>query len=169
MTDIPWLDEDEQDTWRSYLWAGQLLQESLDRQLQRESGMPHTYYQILAMLSEAPRREMTMSDLAELVRYSASRLSHAVAKLEAAGWVRRRRHPTDGRTTIATLTDGGLDALADAAPGHVRQVRAALFDQLTDDQVRQLRDISEAVLAKLDPARKGCGPRRSGPDGLAPG
>lgn len=152
MDDTPWLDDNEQKAWRTYLWAGQLLQESLDRQLQRESGMPHTYYLILAMLSETPGRSMTMTELSELVRFSASRLSHAVAKLEAAGWVRRRRHPNDGRTTVASLTEDGLATLVAAAPGHVRQVREALFDQLTQDQVRQLREIFDAVLSKLDPA-----------------
>lgn len=146
-----WLDEDEQETWRAYLWAGQLLRESLDRQLQRDAGMPHTYYMTLAMLSEAPERSMTMSELAQLVRSSPSRLSHAVAKLEEAGWVRRSRHPSDGRTTMAALTDDGFAALAAAAPGHVDQVRTVLFDRLTPEQVRQLRDISRAVLATLDP------------------
>jgi DNA-binding MarR family transcriptional regulator len=150
--DPRWLDDDEQETWRTYLWAVQLLRESLDRQLQRDAGMPHTYYMILAMLSEAPDRSMTMSELAQLVRSSPSRLSHAVAKLEEAGWVRRRRHPDDARTTVATLADDGFVALAAAAPGHVEQVRSILFDPLTPEQVRQLRDISRAVLTKLDPA-----------------
>jgi DNA-binding MarR family transcriptional regulator len=147
-----WLDDDEQETWRTYLWANQLLRESLDRQLQRDARMPHTYYMILAMLSEAPDRAMTMTDLAQLVRSSPSRLSHAVAKLEEAGWVTRRRHAEDGRTTVATLTDDGFSALADAAPGHVEQVRSVLFDPLTPEQVRQLREICRAVLTKLEPA-----------------
>lgn len=154
MADPRWLDDDEQETWRAYVWANQLLRESLDRQLQRDAGLPHTYYLILAMLSEAPERSMTMTELAQLVRSSPSRLSHAVAKLEEAGWVVRRRHPEDGRTTVAALTDAGFATLADAAPGHVEQVRSVLFDPLTPDQVRQLREISQAVLAKLDPARR---------------
>jgi DNA-binding MarR family transcriptional regulator len=85
------------------------------------------------------------------VRSSPSRLSHAVAKLEEVGWVRRSRHARDGRSTVATLTDEGFAALADAAPGHVEQVRRALFDPLTDEQVRQLREIFGAVLGSLGP------------------
>jgi DNA-binding MarR family transcriptional regulator len=146
-----WLDEDEQQTWRSFLWATQLLRESLERQLQRDAGMPHAYYMILAMLSEAPDRSMTMTELAQLVRSSPSRLSHAVAKLEEAGWVSRCKHARDGRTTLAALTDAGFAALVAAVPGHVEQVRSALFDPLTSEQVRQLRDICAAVLAKLGP------------------
>jgi DNA-binding MarR family transcriptional regulator len=156
MADPRWLDEEEQATWRTYLWANQLLRESLDRQLQRDAGMPHTYYLILAMLSEAPGRSMTMTELAQRVRSSPSRLSHAVAKLEDAGWVTRRRRCHDGRTTVASLTDAGFDELAAAAPGHVEQVRTVLFDPLTPEQVRQLREISQAVLAKLEPAPDCC-------------
>jgi DNA-binding MarR family transcriptional regulator len=151
VADVRWLDEDEQATWRTFLAATQLLRESLERQLQRDAGMPHAYYMILVMLSETPGRSMRMSELAQLVRSSPSRLSHAVAKLEEVGWVRRSRHARDGRSTVATLTDEGFAALADAAPGHVEQVRRALFDPLTDEQVRQLREIFGAVLGSLGP------------------
>ncbi|MEU8268607.1 MarR family transcriptional regulator [Sphaerisporangium sp. NPDC049002] len=150
MSETRWLDEDEQRTWRTFLWASRLLHDSLDRQLQRDAAMPHTYYMILAMLSEAPERSMTMTELAQLVRSSASRLSHAVAKLEAQGWVRRRKRPGDGRTTLATLTAEGFAALAEAAPGHVEEVRRVLFDRLTAEQVRQLHDIFGAVLTNLN-------------------
>jgi DNA-binding MarR family transcriptional regulator len=152
VTDVRWLDAEEQQTWRTFLAANQLLRETLERQLQRDAGMPHAYYQILVVLSETPGRSMTMSELAQLVRSSPSRLSHAVAKLEELGWVRRARHTRDGRTTLASLTDEGFAALAAAAPGHVEQVRRALFDPLSREQVRQLREIFQAVLDELGPA-----------------
>ncbi|TDC51621.1 MarR family transcriptional regulator [Jiangella ureilytica] len=145
-----WLSDDEQRVWRSYLLANQLLWASLDRQLQRDAGMPHAYYIILAMLSEAPNRELTMSQLAKVVISSPSRLSHAVAKLEQAGWVRRRKHETDGRTTLASLTDDGFAVLAAAAPGHVEEVRSILFDPLTPEQVDQLGAIVSAIVAGQD-------------------
>jgi DNA-binding MarR family transcriptional regulator len=154
VTDVRWLDDNEQETWRTFLAASQLLRESLERQLQRDAGMPHTYYMILVVLSETADRSMTMSELAQLVRSSPSRLSHAVAKLEEAGWVQRCRHARDGRTTLATLTDQGFAALEAAAPGHVEQVRSALFDPLTEEQVRQLREIFQAVLDKLGPPER---------------
>ncbi|MFC4589145.1 MarR family winged helix-turn-helix transcriptional regulator [Sphaerisporangium corydalis] len=155
MSETRWLDDDEQRSWRTFLWASQLLHESLDRQLQRDSGMPHTYYMILAMLSEAPGRSMTMTELARRVRSSASRLSHAVSKLETLGWVCRGKRPGDARTTVATLTDEGFAALAEAAPGHVEEVRRVLFDRLTPEQAEQLRDIFEVVLANLN-STDGC-------------
>jgi DNA-binding MarR family transcriptional regulator len=144
-----WLDDEEQRLWRTYLWTTQQLQEALDRQLRRDSGIPHTYFMILAMLSEAPERSLTMTRLAEMTRSSASRLSHAIARLEEAGWVRRFKRPNDRRTTIAELTDDGYAVVVASAPGHVEAVRQNLFDPLSREQMRQLRGILDAVEARL--------------------
>ncbi|TDE35010.1 MarR family transcriptional regulator [Actinomadura sp. 6K520] len=151
MTEPRWLDADEQETWRAFLWTSRLLNEALDRQLQRDSGMPHAYYMILAMLSESPGRALTMSELAEVVHSSPSRLSHAVNRLEEAGWVRRTKHATDRRATIAQLTDAGFAALAEAAPGHVAEVRRRLFDPLTRERMLEFRETLHALLEGLDP------------------
>lgn len=145
--DDRWLTPDELEAWLSYAAASTLLEAALDRQLQRDSGMPHAYYLILAMLSEVPGRCLRMSDLAAMTQSSQSRLSHAVARLERNGWLRRTPCPDDRRSTLATLTDQGFAALAAAAPGHVRAVRENLIDRLSAEQVGQLRDIFQAVLA----------------------
>ncbi|TNH23158.1 MarR family transcriptional regulator [Micromonospora orduensis] len=144
-----WLNPDEQRTWRAYLTASRALMDTLDRELQRDAGMPHAYYEILVRLSEAPGRQLRMSDLAEAAGSSRSRLSHAVARLEAAGWVRREDCPTDRRGQVAVLTDDGFATLAAAAPGHVEGVRRHLFDALSPAQIDQLRRISETVAEHL--------------------
>ncbi len=141
-----WLDEEQQRTWRSYLAATTSLQAGLDAQLQAEAGMPHTYYEMLVRLSEAPDRRLRMSALADAAGSSRSRLSHAVAQLETRGWVRREPCRSDRRGQVAVLTDDGFSALAQAAPGHVEQVRRLLIDRLTTEQVRALRAICEAIL-----------------------
>ncbi|GAA3142403.1 MarR family transcriptional regulator [Planomonospora alba] len=143
-----WLSDDEQRVWRSFLAASQAVQEELDRQLQRDSGMPHAYYAVLVRLSEAPRRRMRMSELAATVGSSQSRLSHAVARLEERGWVRRAPCPEDRRVSWAVLTDAGFEVLEAAAPGHVEAVRRCLFDRLTPEQVRLLGEICAAVLGR---------------------
>ncbi|BCB88088.1 MarR family winged helix-turn-helix transcriptional regulator [Phytohabitans suffuscus] len=148
-----WLSEEEQRTWRAFLHASRALWDTLDRELQRDAGMPHAYYEILVRLSEAPSRMLRMSDLAEATSSSRSRLSHAVARLEEYGWVRREDCPTDRRGQLAVLTDQGFEVLAAAAPGHVEGVRTHLFDQLSPEQAAQLRKISEAMLDHLDPGR----------------
>jgi DNA-binding MarR family transcriptional regulator len=145
MSETRWLDADEQRTWRAFLCATRRVLEGLDRQLQRDSGLSHAYYEVLVQLSEAPDRTLRMSELADRSLSSRSRLSHAVARLEEAGWIRREACPTDRRGTFATLTDEGFAVLEAAAPGHVEEVRRLLFDPLTPAQVQQLRDICDAV------------------------
>jgi DNA-binding MarR family transcriptional regulator len=143
-----WLSTDEQRTWREAIEAWQWLLAAVDAQLQRDSGMPLAYYEILVRLSEAPERSLRMTQLAEASSSSKSRVSHAVARLEERGWVRRMDCPTDRRGQIAMLTDQGFTALSAAAPGHVERVRRVLFDALTTEQLRQLDGISAAILAQ---------------------
>jgi DNA-binding MarR family transcriptional regulator len=83
---------------------------------------------------------------------SRSRLSHAVARLEANGWVRREACPTDKRGAWAVLTPTGFAALEAAAPSHVETVRQSLFDPLSPEQVEQLGEIMAAIRAKMSPA-----------------
>ena len=146
---VAWLSDDEQRAWRVFMLATQLLLDQLDRELQRQAGMTHAYYLILVVLSEQPGRFIRMTDLARLLRYSKTRLSEAVARLEARGWVRREPCPTDRRSTYAVITDEGFAALEAAAPCHVAGVRRHVFDQLTPRQVAQLEKISCAIARPL--------------------
>jgi DNA-binding MarR family transcriptional regulator len=129
--------------------ASQLLFDQLDRALQHDAGMSHAYYAILVALSDQPERSMRMTDLARLLRYSKTRLSEAIARLESRGWVSRQPCPSDRRVTYAVLTSAGFQALAAAAPGHVEAVRRHVIDRLTPEQVEQLGAISNAILQPL--------------------
>jgi DNA-binding MarR family transcriptional regulator len=147
--DTRWLDSEEQRTWRSFLTAHRLFFDRIERQLQAESGLPHAYFEILVRLSEAPGRTLRMSELAASSLSSRSRLSHSVARMEEAGWVRRRACPTDKRGQFAELTDEGFEYVDTAARGHVEEVRTLLFDVLTPDQQKALREISDAIAEPL--------------------
>ncbi|WP_290056501.1 MarR family winged helix-turn-helix transcriptional regulator [Amycolatopsis solani] len=151
MSETRWLSDDEQRVWREFNAATRMLSAHLEGQLQHDSGMPHTYYEVLVSLSEAPGRRLRMSELADARQASRSRLSHAVARLEANGWVRREACPTDKRGAWAVLTPEGFAALEAAAPGHVEAVRESLFDPLTPEQVVALGEISAAIRQRLSP------------------
>jgi DNA-binding MarR family transcriptional regulator len=144
-----WLDDEEQRTWRSFLAASRVFWDRVERQLQQGAGIPHAYYEILVQLSEAPDRTLRMSQLAANSLSSRSRLSHAVARMEDYGWIRRLPFPNDRRGALAQLTEEGWARLEAAAPGHVEEVRSLLFDALTPAQVAALRDISDTLSAHL--------------------
>ena len=150
-TDEPrWLNDDQQRAWRAFVLTSHLLDQVLDRQLQRDAGLPHAHYMILVILAEAPDGRLRMSDLARSLRYSPSRMSHAVTSLERNGWVERCPSPGDRRGQLAALTDAGHQALRDAAPGHVAEVRRAIFDHLSPEQVAQLEQICRTLLPGLE-------------------
>lgn len=158
-TDVPhWLTDTEDVAWRNLVQLLILLPSAMDRQLRDEAGIPHVYYQILAVLSEQPQRNMRMTELARIAGTSTSRLSHAVASLEQRGWVERRACPTDKRGQIAQLTDAGMAIVEAAAPGHVAEVRRLVFDQLTPDDVSRLGAITAKILPVLTtvPRRDAC-------------
>jgi DNA-binding MarR family transcriptional regulator len=114
---VRWLTPGELRSWLSLVRLMTWLPWSIDQQLQRDANLSIVEYQVLAMLSDSPKRTMRMSALAEVTNASLSRLSHLVKRLEARGFVRREQDPTDGRFTIAILTDQGMLTLVAAAPG----------------------------------------------------
>ncbi|MFF6781494.1 MarR family transcriptional regulator [Streptomyces sp. NPDC012510] len=150
-----WLTDEEQRTWLAYVHAKTLLEDHLDRQLQRDAGMPHLYYHLLVVLSDEPQRRLRMTELAMRTKITRSRLSHAVARLEKNGWVRREDCPADKRGQFAVLTDGGFEMLSKSAPGHVTAVRQALFDRLSPEQQKSLGEIMEIIAEGLQPSEAG--------------
>ena len=146
-----WLDAAERDAWLRLVAVVELLPGVLDAQLRAEAGLTHFEYFVLAMLSEAPERTLRMTTLAQRTNATLPRLSHVVRRLEDRGIVERFPCPEDGRATNARLTDAGWDVVVDAAPGHVATVRNSVLDPLTRSQLDQLRDIGDALLARLDP------------------
>ena len=147
-----WLDLEESRSWRALVRVLVGLPAALDAQLRHDAGLSHYEYSVLALLSEAPDRTMRMSAVATLTEGSLPRLSQVVTRLEQRGWVRRTPDPTDGRYTLAILTDQGIVKVTEAAPGIVEEVRRLVLDPLTKTQTRQLGEICRRILHAIDPA-----------------
>jgi DNA-binding MarR family transcriptional regulator len=145
----PVLAYDDLETWSSLATLLEWLPSALDAQLLRESGLTHFEYGILYALANAPDLTLRMSVLAGYANSSLSRLSRAIVRLEKRGWALRETDPADGRYTLATLTEAGVEVFRQATPGHVRTVNRLVLDALTQAQKRQLRDISRRVLRAI--------------------
>jgi DNA-binding MarR family transcriptional regulator len=101
-------------------------------------------------LSEAPNRELGITDLAAAAALSVSRMSRLLDELLARQLILKRRSETDGRGNIACLTRQGLAALKSAYPEHLASVRRLVMDHIDPaDMVRTAR-VLEAVAAKVD-------------------
>ena len=145
--------DEELAAWRPNLISWQLIERGLERQLQRDSGMPHAYYAILVVLGE--QHSMPLAALAAELDSSPSRMSHAVARLEESGWVERVPDASDRRVTLLRLTGEGRRALAAASVGHVGQVRGSFFVHLDDRDLADLARIGRKLYDGLTGGRPG--------------
>lgn len=132
----------------------ELLPGVLDSQLRRDAELTHFEYYVMAMLSEAPKRTLRMTALAQRTNATLPRLSHVVKRLEDRGIVERFPCPEDARATNARLTAEGWKKIRATAPGHVATVRRHVIDVLTPEQITQLADITGAILESVDPDGK---------------
>lgn len=147
---VVWLNKEERKAWLGLNTVMSLLPAALDSDLQGLEGITLFDYHMLAMLSEAPERELTMTELAARTSASLSRLSHVVKKLEKRGWVLRAQSAGDARVKIASLSKAGWDAVVSMAPHHVNTVRALLLETLDDQDIKDLARISGKVIKVLD-------------------
>lgn len=143
--ETPWLSDEEQQTWLQVATIALQLPGLLHAQLQRDADLGLFDYMVLSWLSMSPDRRMRMGELAQLARGSMSRLSNVVKRLEQREFVERTPDPSDGRYTIARLTDTGWHRVVRAAPGHVRAVRQFVLDPLTAEQVVVLDDVAGRI------------------------
>ncbi|MFI9008801.1 MarR family winged helix-turn-helix transcriptional regulator [Actinosynnema sp. NPDC053489] len=144
-----WLDEGEMRAWRNYVVGASMLADRLHRELQDGHGVSLADYEVLVRLSEQPARRMRMSQLADEVASSKSRVSHQVARMEREGLLRRRECPEDGRGVFAELTDAGMALLEASAPTHVAGVREHMVDLLSREEQEVLAVVFERIIGHL--------------------
>ncbi|KUI36494.1 hypothetical protein AU194_08245 [Mycobacterium sp. GA-2829] len=147
-----WLDDDELRVYRAFNRTFDALSTHLNAELESNSGLPRSYFDILWRLRREPGRSMRMSRLAEVTHSKASRITHAVGRLEQEGLVRREVPAGDRRGWLAVLTDAGLARAEAAAPQYARSVRENFLDLLSPEMRTQMVAIGEHLLAHLEPA-----------------
>ncbi|WP_188548085.1 MarR family winged helix-turn-helix transcriptional regulator [Rhodococcoides trifolii] len=131
--------------WRSLMDGSYRLMDVLNRDLQDSHGLTLAEYRILVMLSESPDGALRMSELADGVLSSRSRLTHQIRRMQTQNMVVRDTCLEDGRGVLAVITEEGRARLRSAAPTHVVSVRKHLIDLLTSSEQQVLGDVFEKV------------------------
>jgi DNA-binding HxlR family transcriptional regulator len=142
--------DDHRGVWEAFSYASERVRDALERRVQTRAGMPPSYFELLIQLRYARGRTLRMSELAAATRSKPSRITHAVGRLEQAGWITRDGHPTDGRGSTATLTDQGVQAMDAARPEYTRTVREHVLGPLTPAEQHQLRALCDKILASFE-------------------
>lgn len=146
MEDVRWLTATEERAWRALQFMQMRLEGALARQLARDSGMSYPDYLVLVALTDRPDGRMRLFELAGVLGWEKSRLSHHVARMEARGVVKKERCDTDRRGAFVIVTKRGRTEIEAAAPGHVATVRRLFIDRLTPSQLDAIGDAAEAIL-----------------------
>jgi DNA-binding MarR family transcriptional regulator len=144
-----WLTEDEQRAWRGLLRMTAQLNIRMNRQLQDDFGISLADYDVLVVLSEAPKGRRRVFELTDALAWEQSRVSHQLARMQRRGLVAREECPTDARGAFAVLTEAGRGAIERAAPAHVEMVRQLVFDGLSSDELAVLTAVTARVLDRL--------------------
>jgi DNA-binding MarR family transcriptional regulator len=151
MADEPrWLTDWERDAWLALASMMFRLPSALDAQLLRDNNLTLFDYFVLSLLSMSPGRTLRLSEMANQINSSLSRLSNVVKRLERRGLLRREPDPGNPRYATATLTDAGMDLVVVAAPGHVAAVRHYVMDGLDKQQAEVLRQVACQVARRIN-------------------
>ena len=149
MASTRWLTAPQERAWRRYRRMRTLLDLQIARDLNKDSGLSETDYDVLSTLSEKPEGRWRARDLAAQLLWSTSRLAHHVGRMEQRGLVARQPCPGDARGALISLTEQGRAALERAAPPHVASVRRHIIDLLTPAEIAALDTIAGKVITHL--------------------
>lgn len=137
------------DAWGALLQVHAALVPTLDKAVQSKTGLPLSWYDVLLELANEPEGRLRMSDLAERVVLSRTRVSRLVDELVARGLITKEGHPDDRRSAYAVITPAGLTEFRAAAPVYVRAIETQFASNLTNDDLTQLA----RLLHKTQPPR----------------
>lgn len=143
-THIP---EERMDAWRAFLQAHAAVIRALESEMQKEQGLPLTWYEILVWLNRAPEGRLRMQELADSVLLSRSGLTRLMDRMSEAGLVKREACSHDRRGMYAVITPEGKAALERSAPEHLRGVQEHFLRHLDDADVQAMRRALSKVLA----------------------
>jgi len=92
----------------------------------RPFGLTFARYEVLMLLRFSRSGALPLGKIGERLQVHAASVTNAVDRLEGQGLVRRRPHPTDGRTTLAAITRRGVSVAKRATHELNREVFAAV-------------------------------------------
>jgi DNA-binding MarR family transcriptional regulator len=154
-SDVRWLTAREERVWRRWQTLNARLSATLHRELQDDAGLSMPDYEVLVHLTDSREGRIRVTDLARLLQWERSRVSHHVTRMESRHLVQRAECAEDGRGAFIVITPQGRAAIEQAAPGHVNTVRRLIFDALSPEEIDALATVIDKALAQLNNQQEG--------------
>jgi DNA-binding MarR family transcriptional regulator len=136
------LGDDRWLAWYAQAKMNSRLIERLSDEMERQTGLPAAWLDVLANLKAGPVRMNELADELILSRGGATRL---VARMEEAGLVERETPPTDRRATFAVITAKGVETLERALPVHLELVEQAFSRHLAPEEAEVVLRVAAKV------------------------
>jgi DNA-binding MarR family transcriptional regulator len=149
-SDVRWLTAEEERVWRRWLKLNARLSATLQKELQDDAGLSMPDFEVLVHLTDSADGRIRVTDLARLLQWERSRVSHHVTRMEGRRLVQRVECAEDGRGAFIVITPQGRAAIEQAAPGHVNTVRRLVFDALSPQDLDAFATIIDKALTQLE-------------------
>jgi DNA-binding MarR family transcriptional regulator len=149
-SEVRWLTAEEERVWRRWMTLNARLSATLHKELQDDAGLSMSDFEVLVHLTDSPEGRVRVTDLARLLQWERSRVSHHVTRMEGRRLVQRVECTEDGRGAFVEITPQGRAAIEQAAPGHVDTVRRLVFDALSPEEIDAFATVIDKALAQLD-------------------
>jgi DNA-binding MarR family transcriptional regulator len=149
-SDLRWLTAEQERVWRRWVTLNARLSATLQKELQDDAGLSMQDYEVLVHLTDSAEGRVRVTDLARLLLWERSRVSHHVTRMESRRLVQREECAEDGRGAFVVITPQGRAAIEQAAPGHVNAVRLLVFDALSPEEIDAFATVIDKALAQLD-------------------
>jgi len=129
--------------WHAFKLMGDDVVGRVGRDIANATGLSGPEFGVLSRLAALGKGELRQQDLARLLDWDKSRLSHQLTRMQQRGLIERR--PTDAKTVLVVLTKKGRGILDAARPIHAASVRRNLLSRLTAEQTATLIRISNIL------------------------
>ena len=137
--------------WGSLMRGQALLADAVSARLEADAGIPLGWYEVLAVLADAPQGALRMQDLGRSMALSKSGLTRLCDRIEEAGYLSRQNCPTDRRGTFAVITEAGRAKVRKARPIFARASEDLFLQHLSSRE----RDVLRSAMNKVIGANGG--------------
>lgn len=129
--------------WQAFLSMGEDVLERVGRDIARATGLSGPEFAVLSRLAAFGKGEMRQQELATVMGWEKSRLSHQLSRMQRRKLIERKSGDT--RAILVVLTKIGRGMLEQALPVRAESVRRNLLSRLTSEQIDTIVRVSNLL------------------------